>query len=181
MPETERERWNARYRARAASSFRVHPLVDEALRRGLPTGLVADLACGTSGSALYLAEKGCRVVAVDLAEAALGMLAAEVSRRGLGDLVGMVQADLASWRTPDGVFALVLCTGFWDAGVFSAAAEAVAPGGLIAWEAYTAGKRERWCLREGEPGSRLPSGFTVLEQRDVAGDRRQLIARNRTT
>ena len=57
--------------------------------------------------------------------------------------------------------------------------------GLIAWEAFTAAILadrpsfpERWCLRDGEPAALLPPGFTVLEQQEVPGRRRRLIARN---
>jgi hypothetical protein len=82
----------------------------------------------------------------------------------------------------------VVCTGFWDRDVFAAAVRATAPGGLIAWEAFTTGILtdrpsfpERWCLRDGEPAVLLPPGFTVLEQEEVPGHRRQLIARNLVT
>jgi hypothetical protein len=82
----------------------------------------------------------------------------------------------------------VLCTGFWSAAVFAAAAEAVAGGGLIGWEALTAGAirsrpalRPEWCLAPGEPASLLPAGFTVLDQHEVTGrhpgPRRQMLAR----
>jgi hypothetical protein len=105
--------------------------------------------------------------------------------RGVRALTGIVQADLTAWRAPGPVFALVLCTGYWDPDVFAAAASAVAPGGLLAWEAFTLDAAPRippeWCLRDGEPGSLLPAGFAVLRQRDVRRQRRQLLARNLAT
>jgi hypothetical protein len=70
--------------------------------------------------------------------------------------------------------------------VFAAAADAVAAGGLIAWEAFTAdARRERpglrpdWLLGPGEPAALLPAGFTVLAQHDLPrrGARRSLLAR----
>ncbi len=68
------------------------------------------------------------------------------------------------------------------------AVAAVAPGGLLVWEAFTLDARAvrpnlpaRWCLDEGEPASLLPEGFTVLEQRDVPdrdhGTKRGMLAR----
>jgi hypothetical protein len=39
------------------------------------------------------------------------------------------------------------------------------------------GDRERWCLGDGEPASLLPPGFTVLEQQDLPGHRRQVVVR----
>lgn len=82
-------------------------------------------------------------------------------RRDLEHLVTLVHADLATWRPRAGSYALVLCIGFWAEDVFPAAADAVAPGGLL-----------------GEPGSLLPPGFTVLDQHDLPErGRRQLLAR----
>ena len=181
----DRERWNARYSDDFVPSFEPHPLAVRAVELGLGDGPVADLACGASGSALYIAASGHSVVAVDVSEVALGMLAAQARRLGLQPLITVVQADLSAWRRESGPgFALVLCTGFWDAGVFSAAATAVAAGGLIAWEAFTEQARQtrtelplEWCLRDGEPASLLPADFTVIEQHDVAGSRRRLLAR----
>ena len=159
----DRLRWNARYERDPDTSFRPHPLARRALSMGLPPGPVADLACGPSGSALLLAGSGRPVVAVDIAEAGLRLLAAEAGRQGLTGLITPVQIDLGDWRPGDGRFALVLCTGFWDRAVFGPAARAVAPGGLLAWEAYTEQARRtrpslrpEWCLAPGEPASLLP-------------------------
>ncbi|WP_262401784.1 hypothetical protein [Actinomadura sp. CNU-125] len=61
----------------------------------------------------------------------------------------------------------------------------VAPGGVLAWEAFTtAARRDRphlpaeWCLAPGEPASLLPDGFRVLDQRDVQGGKRRVLARS---
>lgn len=181
----DRVRWNARYAARSGPSFRPHPLAVRALALGLPDGPVADLACGASGSALLAAEHGRRVTAVDVSEVALGLLGGEARRRGLGHLITLVQADLAAWSPEPRSHALVLCTGFWLTSVFAAAAGAVADGGLLAWQAYTAeGRREHpsldphWCLAPGEPAVLLPAGFALLDQADVPGrDQRLMLAR----
>jgi SAM-dependent methyltransferase len=184
----DRLRWNARYQARGEPSFAAHPLASRALSLELPPGPVADLACGTSGSALLAAGAGRPVTAVDVSEVALALLEREARRRGLAALIEFVQADLREWRGEPGRYPLVLCTGYWDRDVLASAAAAVAPGGLLGWEAFTEAARlvrpgipAEWLLRPGEPGSMLPAGFAVLEQRDVAderhGARRRLLAR----
>jgi len=125
---------------------------------------------------------------VDVSEVALWLLGDEARRRGLGDLITLVHADLSTWSPEPRSHALVLCTGFWAPAVFAAAAGAVAPGGLLAWQAYTAEARRshpslapEWCLAPGEPASLLPPGFTVIDQSDVPGRqrpvRRQMLAR----
>jgi hypothetical protein len=66
--------------------------------------------------------------------------------------------------------------------------DAVAPGGVLAWEAFTLEARRarprlpaEWCLDEGEPASLLPSAFTVLDQEEVPdashGAKRRMLAR----
>jgi SAM-dependent methyltransferase len=186
--QPDRVKWNARYAVGFSPSFTPHPLATRSLALDLPDGPVADLACGPSGTALLAAARGRQVTAVDVSEVALGLLGAEAARRGLGGLITLVHADLSAWSPPPRSYALVLCTGFWASSVFTAAAHAVAPGGLLAWEAFTTEARLsrpglplEWCLAAGEPASLLPPGFTVLDQSDVPGPeqplRRQMLAR----
>ena len=187
----DRIRWNARYAAGFVPSFSPHPLAARVFgppALDLPDGPVADLACGPSGAALLAAAHGRRVTAVDVSEVALWLLGDEARRQGLGQLITLVHADLSAWSPEPRSHALVLCTGFWDPAVFTAAVAAVAPGGLLAWEAFTAEARlarqdlpPEWCLAPGEPASLLPPGFTVIDQSDVPGPerpvRRQMLAR----
>jgi SAM-dependent methyltransferase len=187
----DRLRWNAKYEETSGASFAAHPLAGRALALPPPDGPVLDLASGPSGGALLAAEAGRRVTAVDISEVALDLLAREAGHRGLRDRITLVHADLASWTPPPGGFALVLCTGFWDRSVFGPAVDAVAPGGVVAWEAFTvealrvrARMPVEWCLAEGEPASLLPGSFTVLDQEDLPderhGTRRRLLARRAT-
>jgi SAM-dependent methyltransferase len=189
--QPDRVKWNARFAAGFSPSFTAHPLAARSLALALPDGPVADLACGPSGTALLAAAHGRHVTAVDISEVALGFLGAEARRRGLGDLITLVHTDLSAWQPEPRSYALVLCTGFWDRAVFAAAADAVAPGGLLAWEAFTIEARlsrpslaREWCLAAGEPAPLLPPGFTVLNQSDVPAPeqplRRQMIARRTT-
>lgn len=160
----------------------------QALSSPLPEGQVLDLASGPSGSALYAAAAGRRVTAVDVSDAALGLLATEADRRSLRDLICLVHADLTAWRPPRDRWAVVLCTRYWDRDLFPAAADAVADAGLLGWEAFTTGARRArpqlpaaWCLEPGEPASLLPAPFEILSQHDLphdqAGTKRRLLAR----
>ncbi|GLW66344.1 hypothetical protein Arub01_45880 [Actinomadura rubrobrunea] len=182
----DRLRWNAKYAeaarradGAAAEAFPVHPLAERVLAAPPPDGPMLDLACGLSGAALLAAAAGRAVTAVDVSEAALDLLDAEARRRGVRDLITLVQADLGAWRPPAGRYAFVLCAGFWDRSVFGPAAAAVAPGGMLGWEAFTDDARRvrpglpaEWCLAPGEPAALLPDDFAVLEQRDLPDARR---------
>jgi SAM-dependent methyltransferase len=187
----DRLRWNARYADGPGAPFAAHPLAVRALAVPPPDGPVADLACGPSGAALLAAAAGRQVTAVDISDVALSLLSAEASRRGLRDKIILVQADLREWRPAGARYALVLCTGYWDRAVFATALTAVAPGGLLAWEAFTAGALRarpglcpQWCLGEGEPAALLGTGFEVLGSRDLPGSghgaKRAMLARRRS-
>ena len=186
----DRLRWNARYAEGPAASFVPHPLATAALSVPPPDGPVADLASGPSGAALLAAAGGREVTAVDVSDVALGLLGREASRRGLRERITLVEADLREWRPGGTRYALVLCTGYWDRAVFATAVTAVAPGGLLGWEAFTAaagrgrpGLCPQWCLGDGEPASLLGPGFDVLDARGLPrGEReakRALLARRR--
>ncbi len=186
--QPDRRKWNRRYSGGFAATFAAHPLAAAALAMPLPDGPVLDLASGPSGSVLAAAAAGRRAVAVDASDVALDLLDQEAARRQVAGLVGEVHADLTRWRPHPASYALVLCTGYWDRDLFAAAAQAVLPGGLLGWEAFTAdalgarpGMPAQWCLRDGEPASLLPAGYLVLFQQDLpdarAGTRRRLLAR----
>jgi hypothetical protein len=152
----------------------------------LPDGPVLELACGPSGSALQAAMAGRRVVAVDVSDVALGLLAEQARRRSLDSMIELVNADLAGYRPARARYALVLCTGYWDRAVFTEAAAAVAERGLIGWEAFTTealrahpGMPPQWCLQPGEPACLLPAGFEVLSEQDVRSCKRRLLARRK--
>jgi hypothetical protein len=149
----------------------------------LSDGPLAELACGPSGAALLAAVNGRRVTAVDVSDMALGMLGDKARRHGLDELITLVREDLSAWRPEPRSYAVVLCTGFWASAVFTPAAEAVAAGGLLAWEAFTVqarrsrpGLQADWCLAPGEPASLLPPDFTLLDQHE-RGLKRQMLAR----
>jgi Methyltransferase domain len=172
----DRQRWNARYGDGFGASFSPHPLAMRALAVPPPAGPVAELASGLSGATLLAAAGGRPVTAVDIADTALDLLGREARRRGVQGLITLVHADLAQWRPEPGHYALVLCTGYWDRAVFSTAATGVAPGGLLAWEAFTQAARHtrpglcpQWCLAPGEPACLLPGGFEVLDIGDLPG------------
>jgi SAM-dependent methyltransferase len=102
---------------------------------GLPPGRALDAGAGEGGDALWLAERGWRVDAVDLSSVALDRGAAEARRRGLADRIRWQQADLGDWA-PDAAYDLVT-TSFLHLPdglrrpLYARLAAAVAPGGAL--------------------------------------------------
>lgn len=184
MSEADREKWNEKWSA-ARAGFAPHPLAEAALAAGIPEGEVLELAAGPSGIALRLAAAGRKVLAVDVSDVALRQLEEEAAKRGLADDIHVLCADLETWTPPADAYALVIALRYWDPAVFAAAAAAVEPGGLLAWETFTLAERryrptfsERFCLGPDEPV--LPAGFTELVRADLDDGRaatRRLLAR----
>jgi SAM-dependent methyltransferase len=103
---------------------------------GLPPARALDLGCGEGADAVWLAERGWDVVAVDISETALGRAAEAASARGVADRIDFVQLDLSD-GFPDGTFDLVSSqflhsTVRLDRGkILEKAAVALRPGGLL--------------------------------------------------
>lgn len=112
---------------------------------GLPAGTALDLGCGEGGDALWLAERGWRVTAVDVAPTALRRLADRA-----GDLpITTEEHDLAV-SFPEGAWDLVSAQflqspiDFPRDAVLDRAARAVAPGGLLLVVAHASAPPWAW-------------------------------------
>jgi SAM-dependent methyltransferase len=122
----ERDRvWSGRVNARLAE-----------VAEGLTPGRVLDLGCGEGGDALWRAERGWHVVAVDISETALQRAAAAADAREMGDRIDFAQHDLSD-SFPAGTFDLVSAQFLHSMipldrpRILKQAADAVGPGGLL--------------------------------------------------
>jgi SAM-dependent methyltransferase len=133
--DPSRERWNRRW----SGEERVHAstapsrfLVAEVA--GLPPGAALDLGCGAGRNAVWLAEQGWRVTAVDFSDVALRMARALADERRVA--VEWIEADALGWTPPPRGYDLV-CVLYLQLPaperriVLARAAEAVRPGGTL--------------------------------------------------
>ncbi|MBB3081847.1 class I SAM-dependent methyltransferase [Geodermatophilus sabuli] len=102
----------------------------------LPPGTALDAGCGEGADALWLAERGWRVTAVDFSAVALDRAAAHARARGLDDRITWVHADLDVWTPAEGGFDLVAAHYLHSRGadrpaLFARLGGAVAPGGTL--------------------------------------------------
>ncbi len=67
----------------------------------LPAGTALDLGCGEGADAVWLAEQGWRVTAVDIAAAALKRAAAHAEDRGVSGAIVWLHQDLTTWVPVD--------------------------------------------------------------------------------
>ena len=106
------------------------------MAEGLTPCRVLDLGCGEGDDALWLAERGWHVVAVDISDTALQRAASEANARGLSDRIDFAQHDLSN-SFPDGTFDLVSAQflhsmiPFDRPRVLKRAASAMRPDGLL--------------------------------------------------
>lgn len=130
--------WDDRYTERELV-WSVEPSVwVEQLIADLPPGRALDLASGEGRNALWLAERGWDVTAVDFSSVALDR-ARRLGRDRLGPDAGnltIVRADLLEYEPPAAAFELVLLVYLHLRGperrrVVRAAASAVAPSGRL--------------------------------------------------
>jgi len=100
-----RDDWNARYAAKellwSAEPNRLFASEVE----GVVPGRALDLACGEGRNAVWLAERGWRVTAVDFSDVALGKAAELAASRGVG--VDWVSADVLDYEPEPGAYELV--------------------------------------------------------------------------
>jgi SAM-dependent methyltransferase len=156
---TVAEFWEKRY-AEAGPVWSGRPnaaLVDAApaVPAGDVDGVALDLACGEGGDAVWLAEQGWRVVAVDISATAIARGRAAAAERGLGDAIEWVVADLSDWEAPDGLALVSACflqsTRELDRiGILRRAAEHLAVGGRLVSIAHAA--MPPWSPHAGDAG-----------------------------
>ena len=98
--------------------------------------VVLDLGCGEGGDAIWFAEHGWEVVAVDVSSTALARAAEEADKRGVLSHIDFQQHDLTQ-SMPEGPFdpgvgaVLPQLGGHGPAAILRRAAATVAPGGTL--------------------------------------------------
>ncbi|WP_344212898.1 class I SAM-dependent methyltransferase [Kribbella sancticallisti] len=138
---TDEEMWNERY-SESAQIWSGRPnvvLVEET--DGLTPGRALDLGCGEGADAIWLAQQGWQVTAVDISTVALERAAKHASSAGVGDRIDWQQHELGK-SFPDGTFDLVSAQFLHSMGnlpreeILRTAARAVAPGGILLIEGH---------------------------------------------
>jgi tellurite methyltransferase len=163
--------WNKRYRLRERPAEDLDaaptPLV-VATATKLSPGKALDLACGAGRNALWLAEQGWEVTAVDGAIAAIETLRTRAKERGLN--INAVVADLEKdeFEIEPSRWDLVAMCYYLQRDLFEPAKRGVAPGGILISIVHVNEPGE-----EGGPHRLLPgqleqyfAGWEILHRRE---------------
>ncbi len=160
-------KWNSRWQEKAArGGQQTDPWLKRVLPM-LPQGTALDIACGMGRNAIYLAEQGYAVTAVDLSSVALGLVAEEAERRDLQ--ITTLQIDLENDPVlPAGPFDLLLNFFYLHRPLLPQELSRVAPGGVAVFRTFSQVGAERFgTIRPDialQPGELLEifSGWEVL-------------------
>ncbi|MFC5136699.1 SAM-dependent methyltransferase [Actinomycetospora rhizophila] len=172
--------WDERYRQYEGPwGLRPNPLLVE-VADALPPGAALDLGCGTGGDAVWLARRGWRVTAVDIAASAVAGLREHAAATGLGDRITPERHELP--RTfPAGEFDLVTAQYFHSvvdfarAEVLRAAARALRPGGLLLVVDH--GSIAPWSWNQ-DPDTHFPTPDEVAAELDLDPARWPVVRRD---
>lgn len=164
VPTMDREDWNRRYAAEEfiwtvnANRF----LLEEVAN--LAPGSALDLAAGEGRNAVWLAEQGWTVQAVDLSDVAVEKGKRLATARGVSDRIEFRQADLRTYAPEENRFDLVVLVYLQIpqadlVPILIRAAKAVAPGGTFLLVAHDSTN-----LKHGYGGPQHPALLYTAEQ-----------------
>ncbi len=151
MPSSEAE-WDGKHSLAAKEAAEAPTGILTELWPLLPGGAALDLACGRGRNAIFLAEHGRPVTAVDRSAAALDILeqralslkipvrrirrmdeAKQATRLG----IDLVEADLESAELEVNGYFLILCVRYLQRSLFPQICRALRHGGMLLFETYT--------------------------------------------
>ena len=181
----DQKRWDKRYRERKPDLNRGANTILKKYLPFLPKGKALDLAAGEGRNAIFLAEHGFQVEAVDISPVAISR--ARKLARAKGVRIKAMAADLDAYRLLPGRYDLVLNFYFLDRRLIPRIKKGLKKGGMVVFETYTAEQKK---LGTGGPGQtqfvlkpnellRLFRGFHVLFYREGVfkeGGKRRAIA-----
>lgn len=142
MTQEDKVRWDKRWQEIDRASLEPDRLLTEH-QHLLTGGEALDLACGVGQNAIWLAQRGYRVLAVDISDVALQTAREEAARRGLIDKVRFRQVDLDRWPLAAESYDLICVFRFLDRSLFPAIRAGLRPGGLLFYGTRHAGVLEQ--------------------------------------
>jgi tellurite methyltransferase len=126
--------WDERYRAEGNSgadlSSTATPLLAECASR-LSPGRALDLACGTGRNALWLAERGWSITAVDGSPAAIDALRSRAAQLGVAINAQIANLEKMEFVIDPGSWDLIAMCYYLQRDLFEPSKQGVVPGGFL--------------------------------------------------
>lgn len=167
MSDSE-HKWDIRWREKATrSTWQPDPWLLK-VRPRFQQGTALDIACGMGRNAIYLAEEGFKVSAVDVSQVGLDLLNQEAQRRGLEIETQQVDLEKREPVLPVGPFDLLLNLFYLHRPLLPQELAKVRPGGIAVVRTFSRAGAEKFgavrpeiSLAEGEL-LEIFSGWEVL-------------------
>lgn len=128
MADQDRERWNRKYREPRGENDPSE--IVRLFSRMAPVKRAMDIAAGEGRNALYLAEQGFQVDAVDISDVAMDRL------KGRHPRLTALRRDLDTYQIPAGRYGLIANIRYLNRRLFPAIIEGLVPGGVLIFETY---------------------------------------------
>jgi len=155
--------WDERYRGGEHTTAEPSPLIRTAIA-GRPPGHALDLACGAGRHAIYLAESGWEVTAVDGSPVAIEMLTARALERGVTVDARIADLEAGEFQIEPNAYDLICDFQYLQRDLLSAIRGGVKPGGIVIAEIH---------LNDGKPNVNPTNPRFLLERgelRETFGD-----------
>jgi len=128
------ESWEEKYRGQAMDPRAADPLLVETAS-ALSPGRALDLACGTGRNALWLAQHGWKVTAVDGSPAAIDTLRSRAVERSVSvdaRVANLEKAEFAAEFTMEPAqWDLIACCYYLQRDLFQSMKQGLVPGGIL--------------------------------------------------
>lgn len=159
--------WDQRYRTEARPKEDLEaaptPLLIQSAQHLLPVRAL-DLACGTGRNALWLAEQGWQVTAVDGSAAAIEMLRRRAAERSLPVDSRVADLEKGEFRIEPAGWDLIVICYYLQRDLIEAAKQGLKPGGVLVVIVHIAEAGAEPTAHQLRPGelARLFDGWEIL-------------------
>jgi SAM-dependent methyltransferase len=184
---SDREHWNAKHRDAEVGgrSTRAWLVEHRNLLAERESGRALDIACGVGREAVYLAELGFAVDAVDVSDVAIARLRERAAERTLNIETARMDLLQPGAEFPRPPYDVICCFYFLRRPLLASIAGALAPGGLLLFENFTrdhvevvGGQMPERVLLDHNELLRAFPGLRVLRYREaiIGTERRRAVA-----
>ena len=149
--------WDERYRGGEHTTAEPSRLIRTAIA-GRPPGRALDLACGAGRHAIYLAEFGWEVTAVDGSLVAIEMLTARALERGVTLDARIADLEAGEFQIEPNAYDLVCDFQYLQRDLLPAIRAGVKPGGIVVAEIH---------LNDGKPNVNPTNPRFLLERGEL--------------
>lgn len=156
--------WEERYRSVEQPQQEQPTILLVETAANLVPGTAIDLACGAGRNALYLAEKGWKVTAVDGSTTAIEIVRQRAAERGLALQTEVADLTGPSFNLPQDAFDLIVIAYYLQRDLLARVKTVVRPGGVVLAIAHTPEAGESWNYKRAAPGELRGffSGWEIL-------------------